>query len=145
MQIPLEYHRNTVKYCRNTIKYNPMPSAETKTLDFDIYAMPGALVWGDLHYFMRLRDWEGSGPKFKAREPKFEGSGTKISFHIWPLDPGPSRAQAWAFMGPPPSGDDNADGGGGGYGPKHWRPLKKGPGPGTSMVPRSRAINSVYV
>ena len=69
----------------------------------------------------------------RAKELKIEVSGTKISFHIWPLDPGPSRAQAWAFMGPPPSGDDNADGGGGGYGPKHWRPLKKGPGPGTSI------------
>ena len=42
----------------------------TKKLDFDTYAMPGALVWADLHCLMRLRVWEGSGPKI-------EGSGTK--------------------------------------------------------------------
>ena len=42
----------------------------TKKLDFDTYAMPGALVWADLHHFSRLRVWEGSGPKI-------EGSGTK--------------------------------------------------------------------
>ena len=54
----------------NTVKYRQRPSSETKPLDFDTYTMPGALVWGDLHYLMRLRHWEGSGPKI-------EGSGTK--------------------------------------------------------------------
>ena len=38
---------------------------------FDTYAMPGALVWGDLHHLMRLSVWEGSGPKI-------EGSGTNL-------------------------------------------------------------------
>ena len=42
----------------------------TKKLDFDTYAMPGALVWGDLHHLMRLSVWEGSGPKMEGSGPK---------------------------------------------------------------------------
>ena len=38
----------------------------TKQLDFDTYAMPETLIWGDLHHLVRLSVWEGSGPKMEG-------------------------------------------------------------------------------
>ena len=68
--IPSEYRQIPSNTIPNTVKYRQIPSSETKKLDFDTYAMPGALVWADLHHFSRLRVWEGS-------RPKIGGSGTK--------------------------------------------------------------------